>query len=562
MRGRSPGPKRSSFPRCTSNRPTTPPSSPRGAHPKEGVTAAEYARVLAHDVVSDTDDPTAGRVRLEQYLTRLSVDPDLPAATLSGGQRRRVHLAAALAAPWNILLLDEPTNHLDIATTEWLEETLISATRSKERALLFVSHDRAFAKRVSTRVIGLDRGRLHSFPGSYTAFVARREEYALAEEAREREEDKKRAREEAWLARGVKARRTRNEGRVRALLALREEAASRRERTQTANITIAEAHRSGAIVFETTGASFAYDATPIVRELTTVVYKGDRVAIIGPNGCGKTTLLRVLLGDLTPQTGATRIGAAVEIAYYDQQRAALDDRETVWEALGRGYDTIEVNGRRRHVMAYMEEFAFREEDRNRPVATLSGGERSRLLLARLFARRSNVLVLDEPTNDLDEETLELLEAQLVSYRGTILLVSHDRAFIDNVATRSLVFEGAAVVAEHAGGYSDYVTRRRSGGESASGGERKGKRERRTTAPRERTITYRERLELQELPARIEGLERDHEAVSLALSDPALYRDDDGTETVKLTARLHELERGIEEGYARWEALSALEERSS
>ncbi|MFW5694142.1 MAG: ATP-binding cassette domain-containing protein [Alkalispirochaeta sp.] len=512
-------------------------------------------------------------LRVEQYLTRLGIDPEGPLSTMSGGERRRVLLAAALAADWNILLLDEPTNHLDIESIEWLERTLLAETRSTTRAVVFVSHDRAFSRRVASRVVALDRGRIYSFPGDYDSFVKRREEALRAEERQEAQFDKKLAEEEAWLRRGVKARRTRNEGRVRALQDLREQYRSRRTRQGTARMGIAAAERSGDVVIETKGLQFFWDTLPIVRDLETTILKGDRVGIVGPNGSGKTTLLRLLLGDVPPAGGSVRHGTGLHVEYFDQLRGSLNPEETLYHAFGHGYDTVEVDGRRRHVLAYMQDFLFDPDDRNRPVKTLSGGERNRVILARLFARRSNVLVLDEPTNDLDQETLELLEELLADYPGTILLVSHDRDFLDNVVSECLILTGDGVVEEHAGGYSDWSRRYHERQAAVTDAEaqraphahRPSPSPAGTSAParedrprrRERRLSYREQQELSTLPDRIESLEDEQTRVNQELSDPALYQSDDGTRTSALTSRLAEIERELGEAYDRWEELAEL-----
>jgi ATP-binding cassette subfamily F protein uup len=501
-----------------------------------------------------------GQLRVEQYLTRLGVDPEASLSRMSGGERRRVLLAASLATDWNILLLDEPTNHLDIDSIEWLERTLLAETRSNERAVVFVSHDRAFSRRVASRVVALDRGRIYSFPGDYDTFVKRREEALHAEARQEAEFDKKLAQEEAWLRKGVKARRTRNEGRVRALQELRAQYVNRRTHQGTARMGIAAAERSGDLVIEAKGLHFSWDTTPIVHNLETTILKGDRVGIVGPNGSGKTTLLRLLLGDLDPAAGTVRHGTGLHVEYFDQLRGQLDPEETLYTAFGQGYDSVEVDGRRRHVLAYMQDFLFDPDDRNRPVKTLSGGERNRVILARLFARRSNVLVLDEPTNDLDQETLELLEELLADYPGTILLVSHDRDFLDNVVTECLVLTGDGAIEEHAGGYSDWS--RRYHERRAAESEREPESRSTESVPhrpkqRERRLSYREQQELETLPDRIEELEAEQERVNEELSDPALYQSDDGSRTTALTTRLHDIEQELGEAYDRWETLSEL-----
>jgi ABC transport system ATP-binding/permease protein len=509
----------------------------------------------------ETDEASPVVLRASRYLTQLGVALDAPVATMSGGERRRVALAAALAVEWDVLLLDEPTNHLDIQSIEWLERHLLTETRSGRKGLIFVSHDRAFARAVASRVVAVDRGGLYSFAGDYNRFVERQAEFLENEARQEREFDRKLAVEEAWLRRGVKARRTRDEGRVRDLMAMRERYRERRERSGVARMSIATAERSGDLVIETTDLSFAWGERPIVRSLETLILRGDRVGIVGPNGSGKTTLLRLLLGDLEPTDGSIRRGAGLEIAYFDQLRTSIDPATTLYDAFGEGYDTIEVQGRRRAVLAYMQDFLFDPDDRNRPVGTLSGGERNRIVLAKLFARPSNVLVMDEPTNDLDQETLELLEELIMDYPGTILLVTHDREFLDNVVTDCLVLTGEGRVEEHAGGYRDWHRRIGTAGAAAPAA---GSRTSPDAAPaeqtrrtRERRLSFREKQELEELPDRIEALETERDEIGETLADPALYQRDDGSRTTALTTRLEEIAGELETAYGRWEELADL-----
>ena len=383
---------------------------------------------------------------VERVLSRLKLDPDAGFPTLSGGTKRRVLLARALVAAPDILLLDEPTNHLDIETIVWLEEYLLKYVTT----FVFVTHDRSFARRMANRIAELDRGRLYAFSCGYDAFMEKREALLEAEVTRQALFDKKLAQEEVWVRQGIKARRTRNEGRVRALKKMREERRERRERLGKVKMKMQEAERSGSLVVEAEGASFSYDGRPVIRNLTTTIMRGDRVGIIGPNGAGKTTLLRLLLGELTPQLGEVRLGSRREVIYFDQLREQLDLNRTVQENVGEGNDTIVVNGKSRHIIGYLQDFLFTPERARTPVHILSGGERNRLLLAKLFTRPSNVLVMDEPTNDLDAETLELLEELLMDYSGTLLLVSHDREFLNNVVTSTLVLTGTGEVREYVG----------------------------------------------------------------------------------------------------------------
>ena len=389
-------------------------------------------------------------------LSRLQIPADAIIDALSGGWKRRVLLARALVGEPDLLLLDEPTNHLDIETMRWLEGWLADYAGT----VLFVTHDRVFLQALATRIVELDRGRLTSWPGDYATFLRRKEESLAVEAAHDARFDKRLAEEEAWLRQGIKARRTRNEGRVRALLAMREERAARRSQIGSVRFQTEMGERSGQIVFEAERVSKSFEGRPVVRDFFARVMRGDRIGLIGPNGSGKTTLLKLLLGELEPDAGEVRRGANVQVAYYDQQREQLDPDRTVWETVADGHDTVTVNGAPQHVHGYLRDFLFPPERAQSPVKALSGGERNRLLLARLFARPFNVLVMDEPTNDLDIETLELLEERLATWPGTLLLVSHDRAFIDHVVTSTLVFEGDGRVQEYIGGYEDWLRQRR------------------------------------------------------------------------------------------------------
>ncbi|NBC30764.1 MAG: ATP-binding cassette domain-containing protein, partial [Spirochaetes bacterium] len=432
----------------------------------------------ALDVAAASDaGVTAGaerRLAAEQFLTRLAVAPDAPLETASGGVLRRVLLARTLAGGPDVLLLDEPTNHLDIETMIWLEDYLVRLSRTEKCAIVMVTHDRALARRFTTRVAEIDRGRLYDAEIDWDSFVERRRHELDAEESQRRELDRKLAEEEAWLRKGVKARRTRNEGRVRRLEAMREEHRQRRQRQGTARMAIEAAERSGKLVIETQGLRFGYDERPIVSQLSTTIARGDRVGIVGPNGSGKTTLVRLLLGELAPDAGRVRHGTNLEVVYFDQLRRHIDLNASIYDNVGGGYDRVRQNGRERHLIGYLKDFLFTEEEVRKPAQAVSGGEMNRLLLAKLFARPSNLLVLDEPTNDLDTETLELLEDLLLDYDGTILLVSHDREFLDNVVTECLVLPGDGRVVEYSGGYSEWRAREESRRATEAPGERTGR----------------------------------------------------------------------------------------
>jgi ATP-binding cassette subfamily F protein uup len=489
---------------------------------------------------------------VDLVLSRLDLPAETIVDTLSGGWRRRVLLARALVGQPDLLLLDEPTNHLDVDTIAWLEEFLADYAG----AVLFVTHDRAFLQRLATRIVELDRGQLTSWPGDYATYLRRKEE-ALANEVVQRDKfDKKLAEEEAWLRQGIKARRTRNEGRVRALAAMREERAARREQIGTVRLQVEQAEQSGKLVFEARGVSKAYDGRQVVSDFSTRIIRGDRIGLIGPNGAGKTTLLRLLLGEIAPDSGEVKHGANVQVAYYDQQREQLDPQRTVFDTIGEGNDTVTANGRTRHVHAYLRDFLFSNDRARSPVNALSGGERNRLLLARLFTRPANVLVLDEPTNDLDLETLELLEEQLVEWPGTLLLVSHDRVFLDNVVTSTFAFEGNGRIGEYVGGYADWQRQARAAATPA----RDEPRAKQPTAPspelprsQTRRLSYKEQRELESLPAHIEALESEQRTLNDTIAAPGFYKE--AAETINNTlARLDALQHELTAAYTRWDEL--------
>ncbi len=494
--------------------------------------------------------------RVDTVLEHLGLDADVSFRSASGGRKRQTLLARALVREPDVLLLDEPTNHLDVEAVEWMEQFLVD----RGATLVFVTHDRAFLRKVGTRIVELDRGRLVDWGTDYDTYLQRKEA-ALAVEAREFAQfDKKLAKEEVWIRTGIQARRTRNEGRVRSLEALRVERSQRRDRGGAVKMEAQAAERSGRLVVEARNMSFARGAKPVISALSTTITRGDRVGLIGPNGSGKTTLLRLLLGELAPDSGSIRLGTGLEMAYFDQLREELDPDRSVFDSVADGADWIEIGGARKHVTGYLQDFLFSPDRSRTPVRALSGGERNRLLLARLFTRSFNLLVLDEPTNDLDIETLDLLEELLLDFAGTLLVVSHDRAFLDNVVTSTLVFEGSGQVREYAGGYSDWVRQRAPVALDVVPAPVK-----RTPVPalptrveKQRKLTFKETTELAGLPDRIDARERDREALYASLSDPALLRD--GAAIADVRARLAAIEMEINRLSERWEALETIAAR--
>ena len=491
--------------------------------------------------------------RVDTMISRLELPADDEFSSLSGGMKRRVLLAQALVLDPDLLLLDEPTNHLDIEAINWMEDFLLNY----KATLLFVTHDRMLLQHLATRIIDLDRGRLTSWPGNYATYLERKEAALEAEETANALFDKKLAEEEKWIRKGIKARRTRNEGRVRALKALRQEHSERRNRVGTANIKTQSAEASGKIVIELEGVCQRYGDKDILKGFSTTILRGDKIGIIGPNGAGKSTLLKILLGQLEPQQGSVKMGTKLEIAYFDQHRAQLDAEKTVIENIGDGSDEIIINGQPRHVISYMQDFLFSPQRARTPVKALSGGERNRLLLAKLFTKPANMLVMDEPTNDLDVETLELLEELLIEYKGTLLLVSHDRAFINNVVTDSLVFEGDGQVNSYVGGYDDWL-RQRPQQESTPTPAKTDKSKAKATSAGIRKLSYNDQRDYDALPKKIEELDAELEQIQQDLSDPELYQKD-AAKVTELTARSEAIEAELTQCYERWEALDALQQ---
>ena len=492
--------------------------------------------------------------RVDEVVSRLDLPGESEFQSLSGGMKRRVLLGRALVAAPDLLLLDEPTNHLDIESIAWLEGFL----REFAGSVVFVTHDRAFLRNLATRIVEVDRGSVTSWPGDYDNYLRRREERLHAEAQANALFDRKLAQEEVWIRQGIKARRTRNEGRVTALKAMRRERAQRRELSGNVQLAAAQAAKSGRRVFEAKDVSFAFGDRVLVRDFSTVIQRGDKVGLIGPNGSGKTTLLKLLLGDLQPQAGEVKQGTNLEIAFFDQMRGALREDWTALDNVSEGREFIEINGARKHALGYLQDFLFSPDRARAPITKLSGGERNRLLLAKLFARPSNVLVMDEPTNDLDVETLELLEELLADYPGTLILVSHDRDFLDNVVTGSLVMEGNGRVGEYVGGYSDWLRQRPAA--PVAGGTAKLTPQVAPTpapvaapAPARRKLGFKEQRELDQLPALIETLEAQVAAMTARIASPELYREG-SDKVVAANQELSGLQARLDAAYARWNEL--------
>jgi len=491
--------------------------------------------------------------RVSEVLERLGLDGEAAFDRLSGGLKRRVLLARALVSSPDLLLLDEPTNHLDIAAIDWLEGFL----KAWAGALVFVTHDRRFLRALATRIVEIDRGQVTSWPGDWANYQRRREERLNAEAQEQQRFDKLLAQEETWIRQGIKARRTRDEGRVRRLEAMRRDRAARREQVGNVRMETAQSSASGKKVIEARGVSFARGAQEIVRGFDTTILRGDRIGLIGPNGSGKTTLLKLLLGELPPDTGEVRLGTQLQVAYFDQYRAALREDWNAIENVAEGRDFIEIGGRRKHVLGYLQDFLFTPERARAPITRLSGGERNRLLLARLFAQRSNLLVMDEPTNDLDVETLELLEELLAEYEGTLLLVSHDRDFLDNVVTSTLVLQdgGAGRIGEYVGGYSDWLRQRPLAQPTSQPKSLPIARADTPAAPVRRKLSYKDTRELEALPARIEVLETALAQLTSRMNDSGFYQQDGAAITAHNVA-VARAQAELDAAYARWEELEA------
>ncbi|SUT93146.1 ABC transporter ATP-binding protein [Actinobacillus lignieresii] len=510
--------------------------------------------------------------RIQDTLKLLELDPDKRLCELSGGWVRRAALARALVADPDILLLDEPTNHLDVEAITWLEDLLLNFKGS----IIFISHDRSFIRKMATRIVDLDRGKLVSYPSNYDVYLETKAEDLRVEALQNELFDKKLAQEEVWIRQGIKARRTRNEGRVRALKALREERRNRREVQGTAKIQIDQTARSGKIVFEVENASYEIEGKTLLKNFTTTIQRGDKIALVGPNGCGKTTFIKLLLGELQPTSGSIRCGTKLEVAYFDQYRADLDLEKTVMDNVADGKQDVEVNGVKRHVLGYLQDFLFPPKRAMTPVKALSGGERNRLLLAKLLLKPNNLLILDEPTNDLDVETLELLEELLADYQGTLLIVSHDRQFIDNTVTECYFFEGNGVLNKYVGGYFDakqqqenyhatiaqnQPNKRSNSAENLQKTEEKQPLVAKSEPAKKVKLSYKEQRELEELPAKMEALEAEMESLQAEVNSADFFSKEPSYTQAQLQ-KLADAEMALEAAFERWEALENIKNGNS
>ena len=506
----------------------------------------------------DQLDGWALETKVNSILSKMGLDPDADLADLSGGRKRRVLLARALLTQPDVLLLDEPTNHLDVESIEWLEKFLLD---QNNLTLLFISHDRSFVDSIATRIVELDRGILRSYDGNYSRYLELKAMQMEAEEKQNALFDKKLAEEEVWIRQGIKARRTRNEGRVRELKALREESKARRSQQGKVSMATQDANRSGKLVFDIENLSVAFgDNAPIIKDFSTLVLRGDRIGLVGDNGVGKTTLIKAILGELE-HGGTVKTGTQLEVAYFDQLRNALDLEKSVKDNVSEGSDFVDINGGRRHIYSYLQDFLFSPERARTPVKALSGGERNRILLAKLLLKPSNLIVMDEPTNDLDMVTLELLEEMLGGYKGTLLLISHDRAFMDNVVTSTWVFDGKGHIDEYIGGYQDYLEQRpdQTAVDQKSDVKKalaKAEASAAAAAPKKAKLSYKDQRALEQLPAEMEALEKEQAEINAKLADGSLFVSNND-QAMKLSARLAEIDEQLLEKLERWESLENL-----
>lgn len=524
--------------------------------------ACDRMGMLQHKL--DQLDGWALENKVNTILGKMGLDPNADLADLSGGRKRRVLLARALLTQPDVLLLDEPTNHLDVESIEWLEKFLLD---QNNLTLLFISHDRSFVDSIATRIVELDRGILRGYEGNYSRYLELKAQQMEAEEKQNALFDKKLAEEEAWIRQGIKARRTRNEGRVRALKALREESKARRFQQGKVNMATQEANRSGKLVFEIENLSVSYDSKPLIKDFSAIVLRGDRIGLVGDNGVGKTTLIKAILGEIQ-HGGSVKTGTQLEVAYFDQLRNALDLEKTVMANVSEGSDFVDVNGNRRHIYSYLQDFLFSPERARTPVKALSGGERNRILLAKLLLKPSNLIVMDEPTNDLDMVTLELLEEMLSEYKGTLLLISHDRAFMDNVVTSTWVFDGKGNIDEYVGGYQDYLEQRpdqkvvdqKSDVKKAQAKAEAAALAAATPTPKKVKLSYKDQRELEQLPAEIEKLEAEQTELSEKLADGSWFVSDANAATLA-SQRLAEIDELLLEKLERWDVLENLSKGS-
>jgi ATP-binding cassette subfamily F protein uup len=524
--------------------------------------ACDRMGMLQHKL--DQLDGWALENKVNTILGKMGLDPNADLADLSGGRKRRVLLARALLTQPDVLLLDEPTNHLDVESIEWLEKFLLD---QNNLTLLFISHDRSFVDSIATRIVELDRGILRGYEGNYSRYLELKAQQMEAEEKQNALFDKKLAEEEAWIRQGIKARRTRNEGRVRALKALREESKARRFQQGKVSMATQEANRSGKLVFEIENLSVSYDSKPLIKDFSAIVLRGDRIGLVGDNGVGKTTLIKAILGEIQ-HGGSVKTGTQLEVAYFDQLRNALDLEKTVMANVSEGSDFVDVNGNRRHIYSYLQDFLFSPERARTPVKALSGGERNRILLAKLLLKPSNLIVMDEPTNDLDMVTLELLEEMLSEYKGTLLLISHDRAFMDNVVTSTWVFDGKGNIDEYIGGYQDYLEQRpdqkvvdqKSDVKKAQAKAEAAALAAATPTPKKVKLSYKDQRELEQLPAEIEKLEAEQTKLSEKLADGSWFVSDANAATLA-SQRLAEIDELLLEKLERWDVLENLSKGS-